>query len=72
MFVPVTIAQFSLQLYAFVCVGVMLNFKLVSYNDVIGPLFVCMGFLPNHFSDSDTLDPSFVRVDFMPNYKPLF
>ena len=35
-------------------------------------LFACMGFMPNHFSDSDTLDPSFVRVDFVPDYKPFF
>ena len=35
-------------------------------------LFVCMGFMPNHFSDGDTLDPSFVRVDFVPDYKPFF
>lgn len=41
MFVPATIAQFSLQLCAsFVCVGVMLNFKLVSYNDVLDPFCV--------------------------------
>ena len=73
MFVPATIAQFSLQLCAsFVCVGLMLNFKLVSYNDVLDSFFVSMGFMQNHFSDSEILDLPFVRVGFMLNCKPFF